>query len=76
MSGKVPASKTRHALHRSIYILPLNMGDRGVAKIKCCCARDAEASGACSKRKRIWAYDIKISLFSRGVEKQDFEGLL
>ena len=76
MSGKVPARKTRQTPHRSIYILPLNVGDKGVAKIYCCRTRDAEALGACPKRKKIWTYDIKINLFSRGVEKQDFEGLL
>ena len=33
MSGKVPAHKMRQTPHRSIYILPLNVEDRGVAKI-------------------------------------------
>ena len=32
-SGKVPTRKTRKILHHSIYILPLNVGDKGAAKI-------------------------------------------
>ena len=28
------------------------------------------------KHEWVWAYDVKIHLFSQGVEKQDFEGLL
>jgi len=33
MSEKILARETRQTLHRSIYILPLNVGDRSVAKI-------------------------------------------
>ena len=32
MSGKVPARKMKQTPYRSIYILPLNVGDRDVAK--------------------------------------------
>ena len=32
--------------------------------------------GHAPKRAQMQAYDVKIHIFSRGVKKQDFEGLL
>ena len=47
VSGKFPAHVSRELLHRWIPILPLNVGDKRVAKIKCRRALSAEASGTC-----------------------------
>ena len=52
-SGKIPTRIPRKILHRWIYILSLNVGDKGATKIKWWHALDAEASGMWRK---IWFY--------------------
>ena len=55
-SGRFPARVSRKPLHRKISILSLNVGNKGVAKIKWRCALSVEVSEACLKKikKRSW----------------------
>ena len=89
-SKKFPDRIPREILRHWIYILPLNVGDKGVAKIKWRHALDAKALEACLKQIKMyfearlnatrsqkgWDEDVKILFSSKGVKKQDFEGLL
>ena len=89
-SGNSPAQIPRKLNRRWIIIQPLNVGDKGVAKIKWRHALGTKESGMSHKKintcccdltneTRSWGRSderIKILLFFRGAEKQDFEGLL
>ena len=58
MSGSLPARIPRKPTHRWIPIQPLNVGDKGVAKIKCRHTLITEASEGCLRRVNTYCYDL------------------
>ena len=57
MSGNSPAQIPKQFICRWILIQPLNVGDKGVAKIKWRHALDTEASGVSPRRVEAYCYD-------------------
>ena len=57
MSENSPAQIPKQLIRRWILIQPLNMGDKGVAKIKWRHARGTEASGVSPRRVDTYCYD-------------------
>ena len=57
-SESSPAQIPKRSNHRWIDISPLNVGDRGVAKIKWRRSLDTEESGTGRKKKNTCSYDL------------------
>ena len=57
MSGNSLAQIPKQLIHRWILIQPLNVGDKGVAKIKWRHALGTEALGVSPKRVDAYRYD-------------------
>ena len=57
-SGSSPAQIPRRPNHHWIVISPLNVGDRGVAKIKWRRSLDTEESGVSHEKKNTCCYDL------------------
>ena len=71
-SGKFPAHVSRELLHRWIPILPLNVGDKGIAKIKCRHALSAEVSEMCLRKAKRHSWDlVKRNKIIRGIRRED-----
>ena len=58
MSGNSPAQIPRQLIRRWILIQPLNVGDKGVAKIKWRYALDTEASRMSPRKVDTYCYDL------------------
>ena len=58
MSGNSPAQIPKQLIRCWILIQPLNVGDKGVAKIKWRHALGIEASGVSPKRVDAYCYDL------------------
>ena len=57
MSGNSPAQIPKQLIRRWILIQPLNVGDKGVAKIKWRHALDTKASEVSPRRVDVYCYD-------------------
>ena len=58
MSGNSPAQIPRQLIRHWILIQPLNVGDKGVAKIKWRHALGTEASGMSPRKVDTYCYDL------------------
>ena len=58
MSGNSPAQIPRQLIHRWILIEPLNVGEKGVAKIKWRHTLGTEASGMSPKKVDTYCCDL------------------